>query len=162
MPPSHFMNQPKGKGKRLCLPIQNTFRRSFNTTKSMSGKSQLLVCGAAISTKRAFSIGRPTTLQPMSLRMPMASQRSSGVMMGVEKTVLRMAASVSVYWLPRLHKVGDGQLAQGAARAGFLPDIEHRHYFLVLCHAEPLSNHGMSRHRAGAPDGANTLRVRSQ
>jgi hypothetical protein len=50
MPPSQRITGPKGPRNRLALPIQRMFRRRQKATISVYGRSQLLVCGAAIST----------------------------------------------------------------------------------------------------------------
>lgn len=54
----------------------------------MRGKSQLLVCGAPISTYLGWEIVLPTAFHPVNFNMRIAMRRSKGVIIGVENTVV--------------------------------------------------------------------------
>ena len=93
MPPSQRITGPKGQRKRLSLPIQQMFRRSTKATISVYGRSQLLVCGAAMNTLLAASGGSwPSTVQPLSLRKAREPARRAVLTTGVSKMVRCMGA----------------------------------------------------------------------
>ena len=66
----------------------------------MTGKSQLLVCGAAISTYLSYSGVSPTIFQPVSFRHSHVIIRNSGVMIGVLKTVRFIMGAATFSWAP--------------------------------------------------------------
>jgi len=53
MPPNHRSTPPKGAPNNDALPSQRMCIPSANAASSTYGKSQLLVCGAAMTTQRA-------------------------------------------------------------------------------------------------------------
>ena len=94
-PPSQRINVPKGgrnsdalARKRMCMP-------SAKAPNSVYGMSQLLVCGAAMTTqRRARGSSAPSTRQPARPRMARATARIKGATTGVSKMVTAMAPSI--------------------------------------------------------------------
>src|SRR3990167_7982765 len=88
MPPSQRITPPNGALNRLCFPIQYTLRRSENASIKVYGRSQLLVCGAAISTLFAAWAGKaPSIFQPVARKVNRDAARRIVLTTGVSKMV---------------------------------------------------------------------------
>src|SRR5262247_3962905 len=90
MPPIQLNKKLSGHRKSECFPSQLALARKAKARLNRTGRSQLEVWGAAITTSLSTSGNRPSNRHPKTFRKEKARARIKGLITGVSKSVYRI------------------------------------------------------------------------